>query len=107
MKALIDGKEIKVRVIDKNYDVDKVECLMLDGNFRGYGVIVDKKDLIEDKKPTMKDVTFRKCEDWDILDGYRTFWRADIDGETISTMCKTKKECMDEVRRYLRKGGNK
>lgn len=30
------------------------------------------------------------------------FWRADYQGETIATMCKTKAECKKEVREYFK-----
>lgn len=53
-------------------------------------------------KVKFSDVVFSKHEDWNV-DGEKTFfWRADLDGQTISTLCRTKKECMEEVRRYLK-----
>lgn len=51
----------------------------------------------------MKDVEFVKGTQWDMFEGNRTFWRADYQGRTIVSMCKTKKECMDEVRYYIKR----
>lgn len=53
-------------------------------------------------KAKFSDVLFSKHEDRNI-DGERTFfWRADLDDQTIATLCRTKKECIEEVRRYLK-----
>ena len=49
----------------------------------------------------MKDVVFTKCQDYGI--GAKSFWRADLNGRTISSMCSTKKECIEEVRRYIKR----
>jgi hypothetical protein len=54
------------------------------------------------KKAKFKDVSFVKCYDYNF--GERsTFWRADLWGETIATLCHTKAECIEEVRNYLKK----
>lgn len=52
----------------------------------------------------MKDIEFVKGTQWSAFEGQTTFWRADHNGRTIVTMCKTKKECIEEVRRII-KGG--
>lgn len=33
----------------------------------------------------------------------RQFWRADYQGETIATLCRTKAECLKEVREWIGK----
>ena len=54
-----------------------------------------------------KDVEFIKCVSFDPFHpkadftGTRWCWRADYQGMTIVTLCDTKKECMEEVRRYI------
>lgn len=54
-------------------------------------------------KPMMKDVEYTKCTEWDAWDGLTYFWRADLRGKTIATMCRTKKECMEEARAYIKR----
>lgn len=52
------------------------------------------------EKPKFKDVSFVKCCEYNFGEK-NTFWRADLWGETIATLCSTKAECMEEVRNYL------
>lgn len=42
-----------------------------------------------------------RCHDF-MMGKTRFFWRADCNGETITTMCATRKECVEEARDYLR-----
>lgn len=53
----------------------------------------------------MKNVEFSKHDDWSMGES-KSFWRADLDGITIATLCRTKAECIGEVRKKL-KGMNK
>ena len=56
----------------------------------------------------ISDVNFVKCEEYDPFNprsdklGMCIFWRADYCGETIATACRTKAECVAEVRQYIR-----
>ena len=59
----------------------------------------------------MKDVVYVKCQEYSPLSkradasGMKTFWRADVGFETIA-YGDTKKECMEEARRYVRRFSN-
>ena len=50
----------------------------------------------------LKDVEFKKCEEWN-FGKIQYFWRADLNGRTIVTLCRTKKECIEETKMELRK----
>lgn len=102
MKAYIDNKITEIEIKDKNYNDHAVEAVIKSGKWAGTWVIVEKEDLIaEPKKSTFKDVDFSKHYDYSFGEK-RYFWRADFRGNTIATMCRTKAECITEVRRYLR-----
>lgn len=51
--------------------------------------------------PKLQDVEFSKHDDW-CMGKNKPFWRADLNGVTIATLCKTKAECIAEVRRVLK-----
>lgn len=55
------------------------------------------------RKVRFKDVVFTKCHDFNSFGEYKPFWRADLYGQTIATLCDTKAECVAEVRNYLKK----
>lgn len=46
MKAKIDDNVWSVKIIDSNYDDDKIEVKILDGQFQGKNCIINKSDLI-------------------------------------------------------------
>ena len=50
---------------------------------------------------TIKDVDFSKHDDW-CMGKNKSFWRADLDGLTIVTLCRTKVECMAEAKSKLK-----
>jgi hypothetical protein len=50
MKAKIDNKILKVRIINNNYNDHAKEVEILEGTFMGVYTIVKNKDFIEDKK---------------------------------------------------------
>lgn len=53
----------------------------------------------------IKNVVFSKHDDW-CMGKNKSFWRADLGGVTIATLCRTKTECVAEVRRKLKKINN-
>ena len=60
------------------------------------------------RKMKFCDVNFERCEEYNPFSpranklGMCSFWRADYYGDTIATACRTKAECVAEVRRYIR-----
>lgn len=56
-------------------------------------------------KPTLEDVEFSKHYDYH-MGHERPFWRADYDGYTIATLCRTKAECVKEARTKIKKMQN-
>lgn len=53
------------------------------------------------------EVVFLKCQERS-MGKIKYFWRADYNGETIATKCRTKAECVKEARQHFRtKAGKK
>jgi len=48
-----------------------------------------------------RNVEFVQGHEWH-MGKTRTFWRADYRGVTIASLCRTKAECVGEVRRYFK-----
>ncbi len=56
-----------------------------------------------------QEVKFSKHSDW-FMGENRPFWRADLNGITIATLCRTKAECVLEAKKELKRkvdGGSK
>lgn len=106
ISAYIDGKIMTVKVINWHYAADSIEGILQDGNCKGFGVIVRKSDIIPKKtaKSEMEKVVIAKKYAYSVYakDGLIAFYRADYNGQTIATMCRTKKECEQEAKRYLK-----
>lgn len=45
-KNIIVGKEIEVKIVDRHYDIDKVEVEVMEGIFKGKYCIVNENDLV-------------------------------------------------------------
>lgn len=45
-KNIIVGKEIEVKIVDRHYDIDKVEVEVIEGTFKGKYCIVNESDLV-------------------------------------------------------------
>lgn len=54
------------------------------------------------RKIKMSDIQFSRHYDY-FMGERRLFWRADYQGETIVTLCRTKVECLKEVREWINK----
>lgn len=67
---------------------------------------LDSDELVVKKAPktrkhTLKDVVFIKGEEYSF--GTRQhFWRADLNGMTIVTMCRTKAECTQKAKHFIK-----
>ena len=46
MKAKIDNNVWNIKIVDSNYDVDRVEVKILEGQFKGKNCIINKSDLV-------------------------------------------------------------
>lgn len=55
---------------------------------------------------TIQDVEFSKHDDWS-MGKNKPFWRADLNGITIVTLCRTKAKCQTEVRKIFKEKRNK
>ena len=48
MFAIIDNKPIKVKMVNRNYDVNRVEVEIIEGQFKGYKCIVSIENIREE-----------------------------------------------------------
>lgn len=100
MKAKIDNKVTGIVVINENYNEHAVEAKITDGIHAGMYCIVEKKDLIKErkqKKYRMSDVEYHKGVSM-FMGEYKTIWAATIGRIELASHCNTKKEAQEEAR---------
>ncbi len=60
MKAIINGKEVRVEIIDKNYNDTMSEVKILEGTFAGKYTTVSKEDVLTETKKTKSSARIEK-----------------------------------------------
>lgn len=89
MRALIDNKIQKIRIVNLNYNDDSVEVELLDGAFKGAYAIVSKSDLIKERKQKRFCV---QIQDFNYVTG-KWHWK-------VYYYCETEKEAMKHRIKY-------
>lgn len=100
MKAKIDNRVTEVQIINEYYNEHAVEVKIAEGLHKGNFCIVEKKDLVKEKKQKkfkMSNVEYHKGVSMSFGE-YKVIWAATIGEIELASHCNTKKEAREEAR---------